>query len=90
MVKRPKYAATMTGRRRTDEKGKKTNTPKRLNSKCTNAMLTATSVVKREAISAVIVVPILAPIMKGNDFGKKTFTSSKSTTNIILHFPTKK
>ena len=48
-------------------------TPIRLNNKWTMARLTAASDLKMAAISAVIVVPIFAPMIKGNTESSDTF-----------------
>ena len=66
MANDPKNSAPSTGIFLSRGNGRKIMAPIQLKSKCAIAMLIAVSVLNRAANKAVIVVPTLAPIMKGN------------------------
>lgn len=66
MVSAPNTIASLTGMFLICLTGMKMSTPKRLNTKCTIAIVTAASFLNIAASNAVIVVPIFAPKMNGN------------------------
>lgn len=66
-------------------KGKKISAPIELNSTWTIAKAMAASVLYMAAITAVMVVPILAPMMNGKDFAKLTrrFATRGTTRQVV-------
>ena len=76
----PINVAIDTGIFRIPEIGKKIKAPKLLNSTCTKAKAIAASGLYIDAMTAVMVVPMFAPMIKGNTLLKLTFLLATSGT----------
>ena len=81
----PKKVAIFTGILRMDGKGKKIAAPSKLKSIWTMAILIAASVLQIAAITAVIVVPMLAPMIKGKTFINETrlFATAGTINDVV-------